>query len=77
VFVERLWRGVKYEKVYLRAYESVSEARTSTGRYLEFYNGASRTDANEARALGEKIGRKSELPTQGTSDHPRPRSQAA
>jgi hypothetical protein len=30
-----------------------------------------------ARALGEKIGRKSEPPTQGTSDHPRPRSQAA
>jgi putative transposase len=33
VFVERLWRSVKYEEVYLRAYESVSEARTSIGRY--------------------------------------------
>ena len=39
VFVERLWRSVKYEEVYLRAYESVSEARTSIGRYLDFYNG--------------------------------------
>jgi putative transposase len=39
VFVERLWRSVKYEEVHLRAYESVSEARTSTGRYLDFYNG--------------------------------------
>jgi putative transposase len=29
VFVERLWRSVKYEEVYLRAYDSVSEARTS------------------------------------------------
>jgi Integrase core domain/Autotransporter beta-domain len=38
VFVERLWRSVKYEEVYLRAYESVSEARISIGRYLDFYN---------------------------------------
>jgi putative transposase len=38
VFVERLWRSVKYKKVYLRAYDSVSEARVSHGRYLDFYN---------------------------------------
>jgi putative transposase len=38
VFVERLWRSVKYEEVYIRAYNSVSEARTSIGKYLEFYN---------------------------------------
>jgi putative transposase len=38
VFVERLWRSVKYEEVYLRAYESVSDARASIGRYLDFYN---------------------------------------
>ena len=38
VFVERLWRSVKYEEVYLRAYESVCEARASIGRYLVFYN---------------------------------------
>ena len=38
VFVERLWRSVKYEEVYLRAYDSVAEARTSIGRYLDFYN---------------------------------------
>ena len=38
VFVERLWRSVKYEEVYLRAYESVAEARASLGRYLTFYN---------------------------------------
>ncbi len=38
VFVERLWRSVKYEDVYLRAYDSVSDARASLGRYLEFYN---------------------------------------
>ena len=39
VFVERLWRSVKYEEVYLRAYDSVGEARASIGRYLDFYNG--------------------------------------
>ncbi len=38
VFVERLWRSVKYEEVYLRAYNSVGEARTSIGRYVDFYN---------------------------------------
>ena len=39
VFVERLWRSVKYEEVYLKAYDNVSEARASIGRYLDFYNG--------------------------------------
>jgi putative transposase len=39
VFVERLWRSVKYEEVYLRAYDSVFEARASIGHYLDFYNG--------------------------------------
>ena len=39
VFVERLWRSIKYEEVYLKAYDSVSEARASLGRYLAFYNG--------------------------------------
>lgn len=38
VFVERLWRSLKHEEVYLRAYASVSEARASIGRYLDFYN---------------------------------------
>ena len=39
VFVERLWRTIKYEEVYLRAYDTVSQARASIGRYLAFYNG--------------------------------------
>ena len=39
VFVERLWRSVKYEEIYLKAYDTVSEARASIGRYLAFYNG--------------------------------------
>ena len=38
VFVECLWNSVKYEEVYLRAYLSVSDPRSSIGRYLTFYN---------------------------------------
>jgi len=38
VFVERLWRTIKYEEIYLHAYASVSEARAAIGQYLTFYN---------------------------------------
>src|SRR4249919_3995753 len=38
VFVERLWRSVKYEEVYLHAYDIVGQARASLGRYLDSYN---------------------------------------
>ena len=38
VFVERVWKSIKYEEVYLHAYETVAEAITSIGKYLEFYN---------------------------------------
>ena len=38
-FVERLWKNVKYEHVYLYAYESVAEARDKPGTYLDFFNG--------------------------------------
>lgn len=40
VFVERLWRSVKYEEVYLRAYDTVSQARAGIGKYLDFFNAA-------------------------------------
>ena len=38
VFVERLWRSVKYECIYLKAYEGVSVARADIGRYMDWYN---------------------------------------
>ena len=38
VFVERLWRSIKYEEVYLHAYINVPEARSGIGKYLKFYN---------------------------------------
>ena len=47
VFVERLWRSVKYEEVYLHAYADVAEARAGIGRYLAFYN-----DERAHQALG-------------------------
>jgi putative transposase len=40
VFVERLWRSIKYEEVYLHAYESVSQAKAGIARYIDFYNRA-------------------------------------
>jgi putative transposase len=38
VFVERIWRSIKYEEVYLRAYDSVSAAKAGIARYIRFYN---------------------------------------
>ena len=38
LFIERLWRSVKYEEVYLRAYQDGREARISLGNYFRFYN---------------------------------------
>ena len=38
VFVERLWRSIKYEEVYLKAYQNGTEARKGIGAYLAFYN---------------------------------------
>ena len=38
IFVERLWRSLKYEEVYLHAYDSVSAATAGLGRYLTLYN---------------------------------------
>jgi putative transposase len=49
VFVERLWRSVKYEEVYLHAYDTVTEARASIGRYLSFYNGKRPHSSLDAR----------------------------
>ena len=38
VFIERVWRSIKYEEVYLHAYETVRAAREGIGRYINFYN---------------------------------------
>ena len=49
VFVERLWRSVKYEDVYLRAYETPQDLRAGLGRYFEFYNARRRHSALDRR----------------------------
>ncbi len=53
VFVERLWRTVKYEEVYLREYVDASDARTSLRRYLRFYNQARRHQSLDRRTPAE------------------------
>lgn len=53
VFVERLWRTVKYEEVYLREYVDASDARTSLKRYLRFYNQARRHQSLDRRTPAE------------------------
>lgn len=53
VFVERLWRTIKYEEVYLRAYDSVPEARASISRYLAFYNSGRPHSSLDARTPDE------------------------
>ena len=38
IFVERIWRSIKYEEVYLHAYDSVAQAKAGIARYIDFYN---------------------------------------
>src|SRR6478672_3639616 len=52
VFIERLWRSLKYEEVYLNAYASVAEARTGIGAWLSFYN-----DERQHQSLGYRTPR--------------------
>jgi putative transposase len=54
VFVERLWRTIKYEEVYLRAYDSVSYARDSLSRYIEIYN-TKRPHSSLARRTPDEV----------------------
>ncbi len=49
VFIERFWRSLKYEEVYLHAYDSASAAKASIGKYIEFYNGTRPHSALDGR----------------------------
>jgi len=53
VFVERLWRSVKYEEIYLKAYDTVSAARASLSSYLTFYNARRPHTAHQGRTPDE------------------------
>ena len=52
IFVERLWRSLKYEEVYLNAYATVAEARTGISAWLSFYN-----DERQHQSLGYRTPR--------------------
>ena len=53
VFVERIWRSIKYEEVYLKAYENVPEARSSISKYINFYNSGRPHSSLEGRTPDE------------------------
>lgn len=53
VFIERLWRSVKYEEVYLKAYESISKARQGIKAYFDFYNHQRRHQSLDRRTPDE------------------------
>jgi putative transposase len=53
VFVKRMWRSVKYERVYLKAYDSVSAARADIADYFAWYN-SHRTHSNLERITPEQ-----------------------
>lgn len=55
VFVECLWRSVKYEEVDLKAYESMTEAKASLGRYFAFYNAERRHQSLDRRTSPFKV----------------------
>jgi len=57
IFVERLWRTVKVEEVYLRDYQTVAEARYGLGRYFEFYNNRRFHQALDYRTPSEAYAR--------------------
>ena len=53
VFIERLWRSVKYEEVYLKAYGSIPEARRELKAYFKFYNERRRHQGLDGRTPDE------------------------
>lgn len=58
IFVERLWRSVKYEEVYLKQYQSMPEARTGLAAYFRFFN-----EQRPHQALQTEPRKKSTMPT--------------
>ena len=82
IFVERLWRSLKYEEVYLHAYATVAQAKTGIGAWLSFYN-----EERQHQSLGYRTPRqiyqeglwicgRSALPTGSASPAPRASSES-
>ena len=66
IFVERLWRSLKYEEIYLHPYDSLTEAREEIGRYFRFYN-----DARPHTSLGYQSRPRSMTRRRGAPPHER------
>ena len=60
VFIERLWRSLKYECVYLNAFETGSELRTGLSRWISYYNGHRPTLASAAERRTRSMGRQAQ-----------------
>jgi putative transposase len=69
VFVERLWKSVKYEEVFLHAYETVFEAKVGIRRYLEFYNAERPHSSLDKRTPDEAFTALPRLATPPSMDH--------
>jgi putative transposase len=65
IFVERLWRSVKYEEVYLHDYETVGQARSGLGRYFTLYNDERLHESLDYRTPRDVYWQSLELPTVG------------
>lgn len=77
VFVERLWRSVKYEEVYLHDYQTPAEARLGLGRYFDFYDSQRPHQALDGWAPAEKHGlRPAPWPVQNKAKKGEPAQQA-
>ena len=63
VFIERLWRSVKYECVYLMAYDGVSAARADIGRYMDWFNTARELSTAAAGSVASADRRRGQLCT--------------
>jgi hypothetical protein len=68
IFVERLWRSLKYEEVYLHAYASVAEAKTGIGAWLDFYNTERQHQSLGYRTAANLPGRPVDMWTIGGAD---------
>lgn len=65
VFIGRLWRSLKYECVYLNAFETGSELRTGLGRWIGYYNGQRPHSRLAGRTPDEVYGRGDATPSPG------------
>ena len=72
IFVERLWRTVKYEEVYLHSYETVAEAREALAEYFHFYN-----TERLHQSLGYRTPEEVYFEEEGTKEGPKPEPQKA